>query len=1279
MQILRLTGRVLFRVATGLTIALALLVTVARFAISVSADYRAEIVSWLSDELARPVVLESIEVDWYQFGPRVALQGLAIQDANGQALLTATRAFIKFDMLRWLTGHGGPITSLTLADVPVRLERGADGEWTFLSGDDSAINSAELLATLFGTQRVELINVTLQLIDHTQIGRVITLNELHAVIVAESDAHQLTLQAELPENLGSMLRLQARVNLETGATTLRESLTAEGFIDLTNFKLAVLSDWLGDFSLQPIGQLSLRAWLSIKQGQLTSVTAEPLARDVSLATLTGEVWEVNRLSGRLGWEHTANGQRVVIENIVYVAGQSVWPASRLELQYDQLSRQIQIATSYLQLGDLAPLLGFAAVGTVDVETMRLFRQIKPTGILKDLKAEFTMEGSLQQLSAKMLGVKTEYYETIPGIAGVSGDARWQATSGLILELDSAALHVDYPPLFRQPVRVDRTAGTISFAQAADGWELKFPEIRIDDEALQATLQGRGILSSDAKVYLDLGGHYSGGRIVAAKEYYPVGIMDSKLVAWLDRALQGGRVTEGYLAIKGWADEFPFDEGTGVFDIGFTVENAVLDYSPGWQPIEDGTAQVQFLGSSLQVGVSYGRVGEVKISDSDLEIKNLRKPILEMQISAAGELDAITQYLRDSPQPSAFDGFFKRAEFSGAAQADLDIRLPLIKEGQRSIRGSLELADNGMRFKNPEFELSAMIGKLNFTETTLEFNTLNADFAGNPIQLSARSHADHGQSLITVTARGEVAARSLAELAQLPFAPRLVGSSLWELELSVGGEASAGGVKFEARSDLSGVQFDLPEPFNKASDEAVALQLAVRHLPGTQAQFNLHYGERLKAHLIVDTQAPAVREGVITLGGVGMEDVQPHALVIHGDIASLDVDQHRAFYNQYQNQGSPLKFPPLQFDFQAREMWIWGKPISAAQITGDWQQANLQLVVDAAELSGRITAASEAGSFTSVRARLKHLDYRVIKSSAEDEQAESEADPKTFPALDVLIDRVTYKDAVFKGVQLRTEPSARGMTIHNAGFSNPRLSVSAQGVWELPVESGRTRPFVDLHILLDSDDLEQGFSSIGKAGTFGEGGSAKLDANVRWDGVPYLISRPSLRGGANFTMRQGLLIPIEPGAGRIVGLFALQNIPRRLILDFGDVFKEGLEFQQISGSLNFMEGNAYTTDTKLVSTSGDIEVNGRIGLVAEDFDQEITLRPRLSSSIPALGILSGEPTTGLALWLFQAVLNSIGVEFDQVASVKYTLTGSWDNPITQRVLTEKFNEERQVGN
>jgi uncharacterized protein YhdP len=172
---------------------------------------------------------------------------------------------------------------------------------------------------------------------------------------------------------------------------------------------------------------------------------------------------------------------------------------------------------------------------------------------------------------------------------------------------------------------------------------------------------------------------------------------------------------------------------------------------------------------------------------------------------------------------------------------------------------------------------------------------------------------------------------------------------------------------------------------------------------------------------------------------------------------------------------------------------------------------------------------------------------------------------------------------------------------------------------------------------------------------------RFDAEVAWRGGLRSDWLSAIAGNASIQIREGTLVGVEPGAGRVFGLLSLQALPRRLALDFKDVFGEGTAFDRISGDFEIRGGDAYTKNLVMRGPAVDIGAIGRTGLVARDYEQTAVVGADLGRTLPVAGVVMGGPAVGAALYLLSEVLRK---PFQ--AQMTYRLSGPWDNPVIERL-------------
>jgi uncharacterized protein YhdP len=158
-----------------------------------------------------------------------------------------------------------------------------------------------------------------------------------------------------------------------------------------------------------------------------------------------------------------------------------------------------------------------------------------------------------------------------------------------------------------------------------------------------------------------------------------------------------------------------------------------------------------------------------------------------------------------------------------------------------------------------------------------------------------------------------------------------------------------------------------------------------------------------------------------------------------------------------------------------------------------------------------------------------------------------------------------------------------------------------------------------------------------------------------------IDYSTLSGSFKLSGKRGQFPKFEPGIGRLFGIFNLQALPRRIALDFHDVFSEGLGFDNISGDLKITQGLASTDDLRIQGPSAKIYINGEMNLEAETQKLHIKVTPSYGLVSPVVGMASVIANTALQ---------------NPITSKEYDITGSWTDPVVARITRERETDERE---
>ena len=176
----------------------------------------------------------------------------------------------------------------------------------------------------------------------------------------------------------------------------------------------------------------------------------------------------------------------------------------------------------------------------------------------------------------------------------------------------------------------------------------------------------------------------------------------------------------------------------------------------------------------------------------------------------------------------------------------------------------------------------------------------------------------------------------------------------------------------------------------------------------------------------------------------------------------------------------------------------------------------------------------------------------------------------------------------------------------------------------------------------------------------------IDLDLFWPYIPSSDAVFDANGTVKVNIEDGQITAIDPIAGKVLGLLSIAELPKRLALDFSDIFKKGLSFNQLSGEFQFKQGRAYTCNLVMEGTSIDIVLVGVTDMVGETYNQLAIVRPLLSDALPMGGAVFGGPGVAAAVYLFTKLLRkplkNIGVSY-------YSIGGTWDNPTIEKIPQE----------
>jgi uncharacterized protein YhdP len=348
--------------------------------------------------------------------------------------------------------------------------------------------------------------------------------------------------------------------------------------------------------------------------------------------------------------------------------------------------------------------------------------------------------------------------------------------------------------------------------------------------------------------------------------------------------------------------------------------------------------------------------------------------------------------------------------------------------------------------------------------------------------------------------------------------------------------------------------------------------------------------------------------------------------------------------------------------QTRRFTGLGQQLTEARLEARRDQGGWRAQVDSVELQGEIQVPNNLSLFP-IHAELTRW-YPVLTG-----RGEGTLDPRRVPALNLTVEDFRYKERRFGKTELRSSKVVNGLRFDQMTLRPEGTHIALRGSWVVAGAGQQS----NLSLNLASDNVQQTLQALGYVGTIEEG-SGNLTLDLKWPASLLEASPANIQGRVQLDLKDGRLLDVDPGAGRLFGLLSLQMLPRRLLLDFSDVFKKGFGFERIEGAFDIGQGSAQIGTLYLKGPSARVDVSGRVDLVNEQYDQIVTVTPHLSDALPVLGALAVAPQVGAAILFVQKIFK---LDLDKATQVQYSITGDWKNPVIEPLKKPEVQPQTSV--
>lgn len=1264
--------------ATIITIAVA--VTLLRIFLPDIGDYREDVQLFVSEYTGYPVQIKKIDARWDGWIPNLYLQDITVLDKKGSKdLVHFDRAYMELDPVASIKQRSIVPLQLKISGIDLSISRLEDGSiiivesGTNLFADDDSFENKGLTDWLRRQKRIFIENANLSWIDQQQRYQPLRLKNATLELLSNLEEFTANGTARLEQKIGD-----ANVNYNINIFGDILSSDWSGTINLNSNGLNP-GEWLNENALTKLnfgnhqGNINIKS--KFKFAKLKQLVAKVQFDNFSLTT-NETPFHLSNVDAEFDLLRKEGKKWILdIQLKDLITKNGIWktPGARLEINRskDILDSSLHAIIHHIKIDDLKDIRNLF----LKTEGNNISAFISE-GEIRNFDLQFVPDshGDRQVLINANLENFTLSDKNDLSLSGLSGTLSHDTESGK-LEITSKNVKLNAKNLYDKTIALDQINGRINWASSEGKTILDTEGIHILSGNIPIDIKGDVTIDqtdSDTFLNLDISSNNIPLKIVPS--YFPITTPES-VFNWLKNALTEGQVVSVNSRIEGPLSKFPYKNGDGIFKTEASVVDASVAYHPGWPVIEKINADLDIDATRLTIRASHGKIFDADMKDVEAVIADLvgKKPALDVHGKVEGNSQDLIDYIDQSPLKNhASLQVPGKNNLNGPINLNITLMIPLQKHPLIEVKGNVDLLDNTIDSENTGIQLQELKGNIEFTQNTVESHDLVAKYFNHPISLKIGNTAENNQQIILhgnmdksfIKEQFNHYFPSNADLVD-DYLDQINGRSSWQAKIEFSPENESE-QKLIITSDLKGMGVELPVPLTKKPHDRFPIKLETFLSNNSEQTLDMQFSNLLATRLafskLTETELQSLSSLNIAFGGK-LEDLnQKEGILLNGKIDKLNLSEWLKLIQKKSHQGIEKEtsiYDDIQVNIEISQLELFNQQFKDVMLEINKPENDWHIEIDSEDIAGIISIPIESKTIVLNLSRLK------LDTTAEEDKTEEsiEIDPVDLPSIHAYVTNFQYADIQLGEMYLETSKIEHGLSFDNISFQKENIEISAHGEWTKRDNKSESLFNIDL----DATELNSMLETFNYGLTSIKEGKTDINIEAKWPGSPMDFQLQNLDGAMSLIINKGQVLDINPKAGRLFGLLSLQSLPRRLSLDFSDLFGKGLSFDQIEGAFTLEKGNAYTNDLLMKGPSANIAITGRTGLIDKDYDQLVTVTPQITDSLPVASALFGPIGVGVGTVIYFAseLFKSIPSNIDKMLQYQYTITGSWKDPVVEK--------------
>jgi len=1257
MGLLKKTALLLF---VGTVVVLALIMGGMRLVVSNIDYFESEIAYLLERDVSPGIVFNRVSGTMRGFNPILAIENVSINLPDRSQPLFIDRLEVEFDFWASLRERAPVVYEISGKLEKIELTRDAAGGWRL---DEYALGAGNADMPAFAqflvfVPRYLKLDLRRLIIRDQRNDAVHQLQRVSARIVHRGERFFSQVSVVLPDELGRGLLLKSIIDRDSNLV----------YANASNLQLSALARLFEvDTRGLKSGALDGEVWVDMKEFQISRLRGDLVLKQGIVQVAADKTPLEIDYHGRfdadidsLGW-HVSNAvERLSID------GRSV-PGFRAQVRIPggANGKRLSARVDRLPLASLPVVAGQWLPNELNSQ----IAQGRLRGLLQEILFHMDFDRpELFRLAARVSGLGSDRFDSFPGVSNlnadfVMGDSKFSA------KLHGNNVSLDFGDHFEAPLHIDQLSmDAVARRRPSGDFLISANDISLQNEDIRALGRMRLETAADNPPFVYMRASLSDALGSSAGKYLPRRVLPAKTLEWLDRGIVGGFVPDGDFQFHGRLRKIGelVRDRSGEFFVDFRVENADIDFAPGWLHAKNARGRVLFHNASLEFDIEQGSYGSLDDVSARGGIADFFQAALDLRITAEAPTGDALEVFIDTPVGERYRPVLANLQgLEGTVGTAVDMRLPLSAKVQekRDVQVEIDFKDAAAREPNWGLDLSQVTGRLQISEQSVVANDISARFFGDPVTIDVASSNPAVNT--SVRAQGNIETASL--LRRLPdyLKTTMRGSSDCLLRLDLAGDAAPADrplLRINASSDLERTRIDLPRPFQKEESASLRMTTNIDFYPQS-IRFASSLGDdlRLRGALRQGDASEFELEALDLAFATPLRARQDKGLNLYGRISELSVEE---WLPLLRSNGKTEPKLLNSVDLEVGRALVFRRAVDSVYLKLRQADRRFRGSIDSAIARGKFDYPLEPSAGDPVAVDLAYLDIEKL------DQPENfgELRPSNLPPLRFTTVYLRYHGMPFSDFALAAQPRDETLDVNSFRVRRGDLLLTGKGFWEYdPVENSHLS---SVNLVMKGSGVGEAIEALGFGNSMSSG-TIDFSGGFTWPAPLHAFSLENLVGDARMEITDGVLNNVEPGSGRYVGLLSLTALPRRLSLDFSDVLIEGLTFETISGNYHIENGVLSTQNTRMDGPAAKIKVSGKTGILRRDYNQTISVTPKIRQTLPIIGAVSAGTTVGWGLLLLQNVFKKV---IDDAVEVEYQVTGSWDDP--QIELIKAVDENQQ---